>query len=186
MKRMIPLFTLILVFLSCRENEARWPVEVKGGSFLSQSAERNRRLLQQEEALMERLIAEDSLHTYLASDSGSRYYYLNRRPQEGYLPRPDDLVTLSYEVLSWGNDTIYSRPEIGTLRYKVDKQELFPGLRNSVKLLQAGESAVFLFPSSLAYGYHGDNDRIGQNVPLKVRLDILNIEKQSDSLASNP
>ncbi len=177
---------MTLILLGCRENEARWPVEVKGGSFLSQSAERNIRLLQQEEALMERLIAGDSAHSYLASSSGSKYYYLQRNPEEGYLPRTDDLVTLSYDVLSWGNDTIYSRPEIGTLRYKVDKQELFPGLRNSVKLLQEGESAVFYFPSSLAYGYHGDNDRIGPNIPIKVRLDILSIEKQSDSLASNP
>lgn len=186
MKRVIPLILLTLLALSCRENEARWPVEVKGGSFLSQSAERNRRLLEQEEAVMARLIAEDSAHTYLASSSGSRYYYLRRNDGAGYLPQPDDLVTLSYEVLSWGNDTLYSRPEIGILRYKVDKQELFPGLRSSVKLLQEGESAVFYYPSSLAYGYHGDNDRIGPNIPIKVHLEILNIEKQSDTIASNP
>ncbi|HSR61466.1 MAG TPA: FKBP-type peptidyl-prolyl cis-trans isomerase, partial [Robiginitalea sp.] len=104
----------------------------------------------------------------------------------GYKPQPDDLVTLRYNLTTWNNDTLYREAEIGTLRYKVDKQELFPGLRNSVKLLQEGETAVFLFPSSLGYGYHGDNDRIGPNLPLKSRITLLKIEKNTDTIPFNP
>jgi FKBP-type peptidyl-prolyl cis-trans isomerase len=64
----------------------------------------------------------------------------------------------------------------------VDKQNLFPGLRNSIKLLREGETATFLFPSSMAFGYHGDNNKIGTNIPLKSTITLLKIEKQKDSI----
>ncbi len=185
MKRITAILALITLAASCQEPEPRWPVEAKGGSFLKLSAERNRRLLEQEEALMAQLMAGDSAHTWLESASGTHYYHEVQAASEGYRPQPDDLVTLRYDLLTWNNDTLYSEAEIGTLRYKVDKQELFPGMRNSVKLLQEGETAVFLFPSSLGYGYHGDEDRIGPNMPLKSRLTLLKIEKQTDTLPSN-
>jgi gliding motility-associated peptidyl-prolyl isomerase len=153
-------------------------VEVKSGSFLTLSAERNRNLLQREEALMEELVAADSLNEYLRSSSGFRYVYNRQYAGEGYLPEPDDLVTLTYNLRTWNEDTLYRQEEIGIIRYKVDKQELFPGLRYGVKLLKEGEVATFLFPSSLSYGYHGDDDRIGPNVPLKVTLEILEIEPE--------
>ena len=95
-----------------------------------------------------------------------------------YLPKPNDLVTLTYSIMGFDNDTIYSGEEIGIKKYKVDMEELFPGLRYSVKLLKEGEIATFLFPSSLGYGYQGDANKIGVNVPLKCTLTILRIEKE--------
>jgi gliding motility-associated peptidyl-prolyl isomerase len=87
---------------------------------------------------------------------------------------------LSYNILSLNNDTIYSKEEIGTLTYKVDKQELFQGLRDAIKLLKENEKATFLFPSSLAFGYHGDNDRIDSNLPIKSTIEIFKIEQKQD------
>ncbi len=177
---------ILLLAVGCGEPEVRWPVTNSGGSFLKQSAARNKRLLEHEARLLDQLVARDSLHTYYSSESGSRYYYLDKAPGDGYTPRPDDLVTLTYDIRTWDNDTLYREEEIGTIRYKVDKQELFQGLRNSVKLLQEGERAVFFFPSSLAFGYHGDQQRIGPNVPIRSTLTVLDIQKQSDSLSQNP
>lgn len=132
------------------------------------------------------MIQADSLHSYESSASGSRYYYETRLSGDGYRPMPDDLVTLQYNILNWAGDTIYNRQEIGTLKYKVDKQELFPGLRNSVKLLKEGESAVFWFPSSLAFGYYGDQDRIGPNIPVQSQIWILDIQKNQEPNKPNP
>lgn len=186
MKLRLALIALLVTAMGCGEPEVRWPVSRQGGSFLKLSAERNKRLLEREQALLDQIIEADSQHTWQTSESGSRYYYLQQVPGDGYTPRPDDLVTLTYDIRTWDNDTIYRETEIGLVRYKVDKQELFPGLRNSVKLLQEGESAVFYFPSSLAFGYHGDQERIGPNLPVQSTLTIIEIEKQSDSLSSNP
>lgn len=178
--RITILLSLLIVFLaSCGGPEPRRPVKVKSGSFFKESIERNKELLAKEEKMIQAIIEDDTVHNYKNSTTGSWYYYEVENSEATETPRPDDLVTMRYAILSLENDTIYSEEEIGTITYKVDKQELFPGLRNSVKLLKQGETAVFLYPSSLGFGYHGDNDKIGVNVPLKTRISILNIEKDS-------
>lgn len=175
------LFLLMcLSLLACGGPEPRRPVEVRSGSFLKESVARNKELLAREEAQILEQIRQDSLREYQPSAAGSWYAYITRNEEAAYTPSPGDLVTLNYALLSLENDTIYSAADIGNVEYLVDKEEMFPGLRNSVKLLKEGESAAFLFPSSLGYGYHGDDRKIGPNVPLKAIITLLTIEKQQD------
>ena len=173
---------LTFFFFSCKGPEARYPKKRKTGSFIKASAERNKKLLAEEEKLIQEIILKDSTHSYQLSASGSWYYYDTRIADDNPLPQTDDLVTLTYNLRSFDNDTIYTSDVIGTFTYKVDKQELFPGLRNSIKLLKEKEKATFLFPSSMGYGYHGDAKKIGINIPLKATIEILKIEKQKDSI----
>lgn len=176
------LFLLFIIALSnCKGPEPRRPVKVKTGSILQKSVERNKDLLAKEEKQIMEIIKNDSLNTYFSSGNGSWYHYIHKNDQTDYHPKTDDLVTLEYNVMTFNNDTIYSKENIGTITYKVDKQDLFPGLRNSIKLLKEKETATFLFPSSLSYGYHGDNNKIGVNVPIKSTITILNIDKQEDN-----
>jgi len=177
------IFILVLVGLvSCEGPTPRHPVKRKTGSSIQASIERSKRLLALEESLIQAVITKDSLNSYINSNTGSWYYYNKKNQASNYTPQPDDLVTLTYNILSFANDTVYKMEDIGILKYKVDKQELFPGLRNSVKLLKENETATFLFPSSLGYGYPGDGDKIGINMPLKSTIAILKIEKAQDSL----
>ncbi|WP_289062412.1 gliding motility-associated peptidyl-prolyl isomerase GldI [Zobellia russellii] len=177
--RILSLIFLIIV-VGCGGPEARRPVEVKTGSFFKQSVKRSKELLAKEEKSMQEVMANDTLHEYTHTASGSWFYYDVKNEETEYTAKPDDVVVMSYNVVSLKNDTIYSMDDIGTLTYKVDKQDLFPGLRNSVKMLKEGETATFLFPSSLGYGYHGDNDKIGINVPFKVTLSVFKIQKQNE------
>lgn len=66
-----------------------------------------------------------------------------------YTPQAQDVVYINYDLLSFTNDTIYSSAEIDTVRYVVDQEALFFGLREAVKILKEGEKATFLFPSAL-------------------------------------
>ncbi len=170
------------VMFSCGGPEPRRPVEVKSGSFFKASVERSKALLAKEEERIQEIIEKDSANKYLHTSAGSWYRLDVANEETEYTPQPDDLVVMTYNVIGLNNDTIYTKDDIGVLTYKVDRQELFPGLRNSVKLLKEGETATFLFPSSLAYGYHGDNEKIGVNVPVKTTLSILKIEKHRDSV----
>ncbi len=173
---------LVLGLLSCGGPEPRRPVEVKSGSFFKASVERSKELLGKEEKKIQEIIEKDSANEYVQSAAGSWYRMDVVDSAAQYTPRPDDLVVMTYNVIGLNNDTLYTKDDIGVVTYKVDKQELFPGLRNSVKLLKEGETATFLFPSSLAYGYHGDDEKIGVNVPIKTTLSILKIEKHRDSV----
>ena len=171
-----------MIFLnSCRGPEPRKPVQTKSGSFFKESIERSRKLLETEEAQIQQLIKMDSLKDYTHSASGSWYHYLAVNDSANYTPKPDDLVVFNYDLLTLDNDTIYSKDDIGVVTYKVDKQELFQGMRDAVKLLKEKERATFLFPSSLTFGYHGDENKIGSNIPLKSTITILQIEKQQET-----
>ncbi|WP_047245855.1 gliding motility-associated peptidyl-prolyl isomerase GldI [Maribacter thermophilus] len=180
MRNIILTLVTILLF-SCDGPEPRKPVKRKSGSFFKASVERSRKLLEAEEKKIHEIIKNDSLKHYTHSASGSWYHYLKVNDSSNYTPKTDDLVILKYNLLTLDNDTIYSESEIGTVSYKVDKQELFLGLRDAIKLLKENEKATFLFPSSIAYGYHGDNNKIGTNVPLKSTITILKIEKQQNN-----
>lgn len=175
MKKVLNLVFLLLWMAACQEPQPRRPLEVRSGNFLKTSAERNKRLLDKETALMQELAQKDSTHTYQSSASGFMYTYEKKASETERLAAPGDLVTLTYNIRTWDEDTLYRRDEIGTLEYLVDKEELFPGMRYSVKVLKEGESATFLYPSSLGYGYHGDDARIGPNTPLKCTLEIFKI-----------
>ena len=173
---------LVLGCLGCHGPEPRRPIEVKSGTYFKGSVKRSKQLLAKEEKQIQEIMEKDTAYDYVHSATGSWYRLENSNGDAMYTPQTDDLVILTYNVVGFDNDTIYSKEDIGTLTYKVDKQELFPGLRNSVKLLKEGETGTFLFPSSLAYGYHGDNEKIGVNVPIKSTISILKIEKNRDSL----
>ena len=45
--------------------------------------------------------------------------------------------------------------------------------------MKKGETITFLFPSHMAYGYHGDNEKIQSNEPLicTVRLNDIKPEE---------
>ena len=175
-------FTIILlgiILANCKGPEPRRAVKKSSGSIIKESVARNKRLLDEEEKFFQKIITKDTAHTYTHSDVGSWFYYNVKDTVNSYTAKPKDLVTMTYTILSTNNDTIYSYKEIDTIKYKVDLQELFPGLRHSVKLLKENETATFLYPSSLGYGYHGDTKKIGINIPLKVTLSILKIEKEN-------
>ncbi len=169
---------ILIIIVSCGGPEPRKPVQTKSGSFFKESIERSKKLLQIEEQQIQEIIKNDSLKHYNHTASGSWYHYLAVNDSSSYTPKTDDLVILTYDLLTLKNDTLYSEEDIGIVSYKVDKQELFLGLRNSVKILKENEKATFLFPSSLGFGLHGDNNVIGTNVPLKATIRILKIEKQ--------
>jgi gliding motility-associated peptidyl-prolyl isomerase len=174
--------TLALLLSYCGGPEARKPVKVSTGSFIKESVERNRQLLAKEEKLINSIIASDSTNDYIPTDFGAWYYYRQTNPATTYTPVENDRLTMTYDLLSLDNDTIYSHEETGTIDYLVDREEVFPGLRMGVKLLKEGETATFLFPSHLAFGYHGDNNRIGPNLAVKSTVTLFKIETSKDSI----
>ncbi|KQC28571.1 gliding motility-associated peptidyl-prolyl isomerase GldI [Flagellimonas eckloniae] len=177
-------FLLFVAFLliNCGGPEPRKPVKVKSGSFFKESVERNKALLVKEEALIQELIKKDTLHTYLASPSGFWYYFETKNDTATYQPKTNDQILFSYNALTLDNDTIYSMKDIGPTSYVVDKEQLFSGLQNAVKLLKISERATFLFPSLQAYGYHGDGNSIGPRTPLKSTIELHTIIINQDSL----
>ena len=171
MKPILFLLLISLVF-SCKSPDARRPESVQSGSFYRASAERNIKLNKKEQTLIQKIIESNPEQEYIASKSGFWYYYNTKVEQDTITPRFGDIVSFNYNVKDLNENTIYSDEEIRTQNYVMDKEELFTGLREGLKLMKPGEVVTFLFPSQKAYGYYGDTNRIGTNIPLMCKVTV--------------
>ena len=181
MNKILTLFCLLIAFASCKSPEARRPESVTSGSFINESVERNKKLNEVEHARIDKLMTKNPELNYIASQSGFWYYYNTRINDSIATPNFGDIVNFDYNVKSLEGQLIYSKAEIKTQNYAMDKQELFTGLREGLKLMKPGETVTFLFPSQKAYGYYGDENKIGTNIPLICEVTVNSItENQSN------
>jgi gliding motility-associated peptidyl-prolyl isomerase len=168
---------LACVVLACHKPEPRKPVSYTTGSFLNESVKRNKALLKAEEQAIFEIIKRDSLHTYLNSSDGLWYHYNIRNTVDTITPQFGDQVTFTYNLRTFNEDTIYSMDEVGVKTYLMDQQRLMTGLREGLKLMKSKEVVTFLIPSSRAYGFYGDKNRIGSDVPLKATIQLNTIKQ---------
>lgn len=182
MKKLIYLLLTLALIYSCQshEPEPRYPISQKSGSYLDQSIAMNKKLVAEEEEIIERIIEQDSSNNYVASNSGFWYYYHRKDTTDTAKPVFGDIVKFDYDVRTLEDEVIYSEAELPTRTYAMDKQDLFSGLREGLKLMKEGEKVTFLFPSHKAFGYYGDKDRIGTNVPIKSTVTLLEIKPENN------
>ncbi|WP_375239865.1 gliding motility-associated peptidyl-prolyl isomerase GldI [Aurantibacter sp.] len=175
MKFNILILLSITLFFSCKSPEARKPISVKTGSFIKKSAERNKELNIKEYEHIQNVIINKSDKEYIASNSGFWYTYIKKSDTLTYTPQFGDIVNYDYNIKTLEGEILYSKEELRTQNYSIDQQELFMGLREGLKLLKSGESVTFVFPSQIAFGYYGDENKIGTNIPIICDVTVNNI-----------
>lgn len=171
------------IFLaSCsQQQQARKPISHSSGTFIKESIERNKILIADEEDLIAEIIKKDSLESYIASTKGYWYKYETKVDASTPTPKRGDIAFFDYEIKDLKNRIIYTMTETKPQVYYVDKENIMMGLRDGIKLMKKGETVTFLFPSHMAYGYHGDDKKIGTNKPLicTVSLNDIKVDTQA-------
>lgn len=181
MKKIAMLLLVFMVFSACKTPEARRPISATSGSFIDQSVERNKKLNAKEHALIKTLMEADSSSEYIASPNGFWYTYNTQIEAESMTPKFGDIVNFDYSVKDLNGAIIYSQEQLKTQNYAMDQQELFSGLREGLKMMKAGETVTFLFPSQKAYGYYGDTKNIGTSVPLICKVTVNTITQKESN-----
>ncbi len=175
--RFICLLFILLLSGCHKQPQPRKPVSYKSGSFLDESLKRNVAILKAEEKAIFKIIETDTANVYLNSSDGFWYHYIKKNTTDTITPEFGDQVTFTYNLRTFSDDTIYTMAEIGERKYVMEQQRLMTGLRQGLKLMKTGEQVNFLFPSSRAYGFYGDKNRIGSDVPLKATVKLKSIKK---------
>ncbi len=174
-------FILILfLVLGCKSPEPRAPITRASKSFTTPFLKANKAIVEKEEEAIKKLIAIDSSTTYITSEDGFWYYYNQQKFEDTITPQFGDEVEFHFNLLTLQGDTIYSKEDIGERALLIDKEEIFTGLRQGLKLMKEGETVTFLFPSHQAYGYYGDNDKIGSHVALKSTVTLNKIKIKTE------
>ncbi len=168
-------FLVSILVSGCKQpQEARKPLSQSSGSFMKKSAERNKKLIEGEEGQIDSLIKSNPKIKYFASTKGYWYTYLVQNLQDTLTPKKGDVAFFDYEIKDLKGNVIYSQLELRPQTYAVDKQNIMTGLREGIKLMHKKEKVIFLFPSHIAYGYHGDDNKIGTNQPLLCTVTLHN------------
>lgn len=166
---------------SCEQNqEARRPLSQASGSFIKKSIERNKKLVASEEDRIQAVIKKNAGIEFLASKKGYWYHFSKRNIQDTLTPKKGDVAFYDYEVKDLKGNIIYTKEETQPQTYYVDKQNIMMGLRDGIKLMRKKETFVFLFPSHMGYGYHGDNKKIGTNIPLLCTVTLRNFMPEAE------
>ena len=170
---------LIISSLSCKQQQqARMPISQSSGTFMKESADRNKKLIAAEEKQIDSVIKSDSKIVYLTSKKGYWYHYVVKNDIDSLTPKKGDVAFFEYEVKDLKGTIIYSKQELKPQVYTVDKQNIMMGLRDGIKLMHKNETVTFLFTSHNGFGYHGDNDKIGTNQPLMCTVNLTDFKPE--------
>ncbi|SEO81082.1 protein involved in gliding motility GldI [Flavobacterium sp. CF108] len=167
------LFAVVLA--GCKHHEeARRPISRASGTFMKKSADRNKKLVASEEEVIKKIIKSNPKVKYYATKKGYWFSYDEKSAAETATPKKGDIAYFNLEVKNIDGTLIYSESDLGPQTYYVDKQDIMMGLRDGIKYMKKGETVTFLFPSHIAYGYHGDNKKIGPNESLICTVTLRN------------
>lgn len=167
---------VFFVLVGCKPSEARRPLQQNSGRFIDTSVQINKSRNNQEYTAIQKLV--DAAKTpFHVSDYGFWYQFTKKNETEGYTPQFGDQVLYSYGIKNLAEKWIYPTDESVKKTYFVAQEELIAGLREGLKLMKKGETATFIFPSQMAYGYYGDDDKIGTNTPLIYEVTVHDIIK---------
>lgn len=174
-KLILFVFLVTILVSSCKQHqEARRPISQASGTFMKKSAERNKKLNASEEDQIDSLIKSNPKIKYFASTKGYWYTYVVQNTLDTLTPKKGDVAFFEYEIKDLKGRIIYSEVELKPQTYSVDKQNIMTGLREGIKLMHKNEKVIFLFPSHIAFGYHGDDKKIGTNQPLICTVTLHN------------
>lgn len=156
----------VILFISCKQQQARMPISRSSGTFMKESAARNKKLVAGEEGKIDSIIKSNPKIKYIASNKGYWYHYQTKNDRDTLRPKRGDVAQFDYEIMDLKGNVLYSEVELRPQTYIVDKQNIMMGLRDGIKLMRKNEKVTFLFPSHMAFGYRGDTKRIKTNQPL--------------------
>ena len=176
MKYKIIVLISLLVFVSCANPKPRKPITHTGRMDMSQSIAYNKKLFSLEKKAFLAIIAKDTIHQYIDSKQGYWYAYEEKKPLDSITPSKGDEVVFTYDVKAINGEIIYTQQELGKKTYRVDQQDFMQGIQEGIKMMKVDEKIIFLLPSQKAYGYYGDENKIGTNIPLIVSVRLLEIK----------
>jgi gliding motility-associated peptidyl-prolyl isomerase len=179
------LILIAIVIMACKQQQARKPISRSSGSFMQESIERNKKLIAGEEGKIDSIIKSNPKIKYIASKKGYWYYYDIKNDKDTLRPKKGDIAFFDYEIKDFKGNVVYSEVELKSQTYVVDKQNILTGLRHGIKLMHKNEKVTFLFPSHMAFGYHGDEKRIGTNIPIICTVTLNDFKPETKITTEN-
>lgn len=163
---------LILLFLvalfACNE-KPKESLEITKQEMKQSMEIANRYLLNEEQEEIDSYVKRHGLDM-IQTGTGLRYQVLKQGIGNRIIP--GNVVSLEYELYSLKGELIYSSENEGVKSFKVGDGTVESGLDEAVTLLHYGDVAKLIIPFHLAFGLHGDDNKIPQYTTLVYTIKI--------------
>lgn len=159
---------LLIAFFSCGEKPNQ-PVPVTKNEMKSSMEKANRYLLNEEEEEIGDYVRRHGLEM-VSTGTGLRYQILKQGT--GNQVKKGDKVSLEYELHNLAGNLIYSSENDGVKMFVVGEGGVESGLDEVMNYLHYGDVAKLIIPFHLAYGLHGDDNRIPEYTTLVYTIKI--------------
>ena len=160
---------LLIALFSCGEKTQKQPAPVTKNEMKSSMEKANRYLLNEEEGDIEHYVKRHGL-SMTKTGTGLRYQILKQGSEQNI--EKGEQVTLEYELHSIAGDLIYSSENDGVKTFIVGEGGVESGLDEAMTYLHRGDVAKLIIPFHLAYGLHGDDDKIPEYATLVYTIKI--------------
>ena len=164
------LILLLLVSLFACNEKPKKPVEIPKKEMKQSMETANRYLLNEEEEEIENYVKRHGLEM-VRTGTGLRYQII--RQGDGKQIANGDVVSLDYELHSLKGELIYSSDKDGVKTFKVGEGGVESGLNEAMAYLHYGDVAKLIIPFHLAYGLHGDDNRIPEYATLVYTIKVI-------------
>lgn len=163
------LLLLISVF-SCQEKPQKPTNPISKKEMKNSMETANRYLLNEEEEDIANYIKRHGLEM-TSTGTGLRYQIMKQGSEKRI--EKGEKVVLEYEVGSIAGDLFYSSEKDGIKSFVVGEGAVETGLEEAMSFLHRGDEAKLIIPFHLAYGLHGDDNRIPEYATLVYKIKIL-------------
>ena len=161
---------VLLCFVSCEEKAPKETNSISKSDMKRSMETANRYLVNEEEEDIENYMKRHGLDM-VSTGTGLRYQILKRN-SDVRIEKGEE-VTLEYELHSVAGDLLYSSEKDGLKSFVVGNGEVESGLDEAMTYLHRGDIAKLIIPNHLAYGLHGDEDRIPEYATLVYTIKVL-------------
>lgn len=160
---------LLLPFFSCEDQPGQKPTPISKNEMKNSMETANRYLLNEEEEDIANYIKRHGLEM-TSTGTGLRYQIIKKGSEKRI--EKGEKVTLEYEVYSIAGNLFYSSEKDGVKSFVVGEGGVETGLDEAMTYLHRGDVAKLILPFHLAYGLHGDDNRIPEYATLVYSIKI--------------
>ena len=160
---------VLLVMFSCGGQPEPTKPAVTKDEMKNSMEKANRYLMNEEEEDIANYIQR---HGLAMTKTGTGLRYQVMKQGSGALIERGQKVNLEYELHSIAGDLLYSSENDGIKTFVVGEGTVETGLDEAMTYLHYGDVAKVIIPFHLAYGLHGDDDRIPEYATLVYTIKI--------------
>ena len=170
------ILNIIIVFtiFSCSNIEPRYAINhIKHSNNNTPFILKN--IIEEQDQIVNNYLTNYPDYNYINSKKGFWYYFNEEKKINDKKANFGDLIEFNYSVKGLDNNIIYDIQTVGDQSYMMDKQQIFTGLNDALKILKTGEIGTFIFPSYKAYGIYGDLNKIPPNTAIICTIKVNSI-----------